>query len=285
VTSVLQSPTKTGPTSGGGLSSASTQGTLQLDFGSMSPSGSDAKIESGSQPKLSVVRMTDGGNTTDIAYAAAKFNAASAAHNRMAISPISATSPPDATKVAAAEDAPDAEDLASALAQAQAQAQARLKATEEAEEDSPTQVFKALPKPETSLGEGDEAKFAARVAAADTRPTFYENVVEGTIKRKKIPGLGLSTTNTASTTPIAKYAPLPPSGGNANMTTTVGGGPSYPGDGEGTGTAGIIRGAAAQVTAESVATPVSSSGSLPPMDDNAPWNVKIVDIKSEFTCI
>jgi hypothetical protein len=54
--------------------------------------------------------------------------------------------------------------------------------------DSPTHASKVLPKIEPSLGADEAGQVAAKIEAADTRPTFYENVVEGAVKRKKTQG-------------------------------------------------------------------------------------------------
>ncbi|CAG7852417.1 6-phosphofructo-2-kinase/fructose-2,6-bisphosphatase Short=6PF-2-K/Fru-2,6-P2ase; Short=AtF2KP; Short=PFK/FBPase; Includes: RecName: Full=6-phosphofructo-2-kinase; Includes: RecName: Full=Fructose-2,6-bisphosphatase [Serendipita indica DSM 11827] len=57
-----------------------------------------------------------------------------------------------------------------------------------AEPESPTEASKVLPKVEPSLGADEAGQVAAKIEAADTRPTFYENVVEGATKRKKTQG-------------------------------------------------------------------------------------------------
>ncbi|KAG8821824.1 hypothetical protein FRC19_007196 [Serendipita sp. 401] len=62
-------------------------------------------------------------------------------------------------------------------------------ARDQAEIESPTHASKVLPKVETSLGADEAGQVAAKLEAADTRPTFYENVVEGAVKRKKTQGL------------------------------------------------------------------------------------------------
>jgi 6-phosphofructo-2-kinase/fructose-2,6-biphosphatase 4 len=54
--------------------------------------------------------------------------------------------------------------------------------------ESPTHASKVLPKIEPSLGADEAGQVAAKIEAADTRPTFYENVVEGAVKRKKTQG-------------------------------------------------------------------------------------------------
>jgi len=54
--------------------------------------------------------------------------------------------------------------------------------------ESPTHASKVLPKVEPSLGAGEAGQAAAEMEAADRRPTFYENVVEGAVKRKKTQG-------------------------------------------------------------------------------------------------
>ena len=55
--------------------------------------------------------------------------------------------------------------------------------------ESPTHASKVLPKIEPSLGADEAGQVAAKIEAADTRPTFYENVVEGAVRRKKAQGL------------------------------------------------------------------------------------------------
>ncbi|KAG8799165.1 hypothetical protein FRC17_007206, partial [Serendipita sp. 399] len=69
--------------------------------------------------------------------------------------------------------------------------------------ESPTHASKVLPKVENSLGADEAGRVAAKIEAADTRPTFYENVVEGAVKRKK-------TTMTATSTPLMGVATLAP---------------------------------------------------------------------------
>jgi hypothetical protein len=63
---------------------------------------------------------------------------------------------------------------------------------EDDETESPTHASKVLPKVEPSLGADEAGQVAAKIEAADTRPTFYENVVEGAVKRKK--PIGIATT-------------------------------------------------------------------------------------------
>lgn len=67
-------------------------------------------------------------------------------------------------------------------------------------QESPTQASKVLPKIEPSLGADEAGQVAAKIEAADTRPTFYENVVEGAVKRKKMQGLSGSQVATPPTT-------------------------------------------------------------------------------------
>jgi len=73
--------------------------------------------------------------------------------------------------------------------------------TEDNEAESPTHASKVLPKVETSLGADEAGRVAAKIEAADTRPTFYENVVEGAVKRKKPTGM--------ATTPAKGSVALP----------------------------------------------------------------------------
>lgn len=72
------------------------------------------------------------------------------------------------------------------------------------EPESPTHASKVLPKIEPSLGADEAGQVAAKIEAADTRPTFYENVVEGAVKRKKAHGMSSVQVATppSHTTPI-----------------------------------------------------------------------------------
>ncbi|PVF96860.1 6PF2K-domain-containing protein [Serendipita vermifera] len=88
------------------------------------------------------------------------------------------------------------------------------KQTTEAVEESPTEASKVLPKVETSLGADEAGQVAAKIEAADTRPTFYENVVEVATKRKKTGGTVTSspymtnaTINTATVANLAATSP------------------------------------------------------------------------------
>lgn len=77
--------------------------------------------------------------------------------------------------------------------------------------ESPTHASKVLPKVETSLGVDEAGQVAAKIEAADTRPTFYENVVEGAVKRKRL--AQVQTTTSPPTSGI--------SGGSVSPTGTA----------------------------------------------------------------